>query len=131
MPEAYNSRLESLDIKHFGKTSNTLYVLKVRETQEIFYVGCTTMGLKKRLYYHLHNSYEKEDLPVSQKIQSIRRNKQHIVICGLCVIDEAWTTEGDRDLAHWYEAMCIHLLREKQVCLCNVHKQKHTMMPMS
>lgn len=122
MLETYSKWEEQFRIRHFGETGYLIYILKVKETQEVFYVGCTTMTLKKRLNLHIYNAYNADNYmcPKFVKIRNIYKNKHHILAVGLFYAETGYIGD-DGSYARWCESACIEIL-SKTYKLTNVQK---------
>jgi hypothetical protein len=93
-----------------------IYVLKSRATNDIFYVGLTTLPLRETLSCHSSEAYNDSEAYFSPKNTRIRKERGYIQIETLFHVSSY--------AAQWYKLASIEILNEIYQ-LTNVKKQVH------
>ena len=93
-----------------------IYVLKSRATNDIFYVGLTTLSLRETLSCHSSEAYNESEAYSSPKNERIRKERNYIRI------ETLFHTSSYA--AEWYKLAAIEILSERYQ-LTNVQKQIH------
>ena len=98
-----------------------LYVLRTKDTKDVFYIGCTTATIEKRLKQHYKEAYDIEDKRYNTKKNNTIRNigKKNIQI--ILIVSLEMTKDDALNL----EEICISYARRYRHKLTNTRLYTH------